>query len=368
MSKPPCPPYTAASRTASSPLPAHTITTVPAACRLPRGARLAPGQTASRSPAAQWQPQYLLPGNASILRHYMAEASAGKERRPLSFNRPLNAALMERMQAQVQWPRSFAHARLVGGSGGGERVAAAGLDFFVGSNGSGLPLHHVRGAAHATRTTRGGSGAPTPDAHATCSSLARPPAPFPYARTHTLSLRTHARTHRRGRYVSPPPLRSTTQHGAVWNALLWGRKVWAAVPPSEAAFAPSGEHPLDSSWWRHYRDGRGSALGEIRVRRPPRKAKATQRKRRAAAPRAWQFCEQSPGTAIFLPSQWAHATLALEESLGVGGFLHDAGGLGLHMQLLHAPRGIGSLQTAALQHDAWYDLVARAFPERGTGK
>ena len=28
-------------------------------------------------------------------------------------------------------------------------------------------------------------------------------------------------------------------HGAVWNALLWGRKLWALLPPSRAAFAPA---------------------------------------------------------------------------------------------------------------------------------
>ena len=31
------------------------------------------------------------------------------------------------------------------------------------------------------------------------------------------------------------------------------------------------------------------------------------------------------------------------------------------MQHLHAPRGIGSLQNAAVWHADWYELVARAF-------
>jgi hypothetical protein len=49
----------------------------------------------------------------------------------------------------------------------------------------------------------------------------------------------------------------------------------------------------------------------------------------------------------------------------VGGFLHDEGSLGLHMQLLHAPRGMGSLQNAATLHRGWYQNVAPAFPELG---
>ena len=48
---------------------------------------------------------------------------------------------------------------------------------------------------------------------------------------------------------------------------------------------------------------------------------------------------------------------------GVGGFLQDAASLSLHMQLFHAPRGVGSLQNAASLHGAWFDKVARAFSE-----
>ena len=69
----------------------------------------------------------------------------------------------------------------------------------------------------------------------------------------------------------------------------------------------------------------------------------------------------SPGEALFLPPQWAHATVSLEPSLSVGAFLQDARALGLHMQLLHAPRGIGTLQDAAVRDEGWYALVARAF-------
>ena len=41
--------------------------------------------------------------------------------------------------------------------------------------------------------------------------------------------------------------------------------------------------------------------------------------------------------------------------------LQDDASLSLHMQLLHAPRGVGSLQNAASLHGPWYDLVSRAF-------
>ena len=71
---------------------------------------------------------------------------------------------------------------------------------------------------------------------------------------------------------------------------------------------------------------------------------------------------QAAGTLLYIPEGWGHATLNLDEGLSVGGFLQDEGGLGLHMQLLHAPRGIGSLQNAATWADDWFALTQRAFP------
>ena len=63
-----------------------------------------------------------------------------------------------------------------------------------------------------------------------------------------------------------------------------------------------------------------------------------------------------------LPDAWGHATLNLEEGLAAGGFLQDELSLGLHMQVVHAPRGVGSLQNAATWAGDWYERVARAFP------
>ena len=126
-------------------------------------------------------------------------------------------------------------------------------------------------------------------------------------------------------------------HGAVWNGLAYGRKLWALERPAHARFAPAQQHPLDSPWYEAW---------------------AAKRE----APRGVLLCEQRQDDAIFLPSGWAHATLNLEESLSVGGFLHDDRSLGLHFQLMHAPRGIGTLQSAATAHAEWYRATAAAFP------
>ena len=71
--------------------------------------------------------------------------------------------------------------------------------------------------------------------------------------------------------------------------------------------------------------------------------------------------KQRPGDVLYVPPHWAHATLNLEESLGVGGFLQDDASLSLHMQVLHAPRGVGSLQNALALHAPWFDQVSGSF-------
>jgi hypothetical protein len=127
-------------------------------------------------------------------------------------------------------------------------------------------------------------------------------------------------------------------HGPVWNALAWGRKLWALTPPSRSRFAPEGQHSLDSEW---------AAEWAARGRRAPRNSTA--------------FCVQHAGDLMFVPGGWGHATLFLTEGLGVGGFLHERGSLGLHMQIQHAPRSIGSLQNAATIHNEWRLRVGAAF-------
>lgn len=156
-------------------------------------------------------------------------------------------------------------------------------------------------------------------------------------------------------------------HASVFNALLYGKKLWAITPPASSAFAPRKEHPIDSEWYAEWSRmvPRGVSTAASTVAAAVDAAGTATAA--AAAPRSsrrsrYRFCIQKPGSAIFLPSQWAHATLNLEEGAGVGGFLQEAGSAALHMQLLHAPRGIGSLQDAALRDEAWYGLVSRAFP------
>ena len=240
-----------------------------------------------------WEPQLLLPGNATVLAPYLRRAAAGEIRRPIAFNRPSDPRALHGLRSQVRWPAAL---------GAEPPPARTGLDFFVGSNGSGTPLHH---------------------------------------------------------------------HSAVWNALLFGRKLWALLPPAHATFAKEGEHPLDSEWAAEW-DARGADGGPgssfSSAPPPPKKTKrkgakkAKKAERRRGARRPYLFCVQQPGTLVYLPGQWAHATLNLEEGVGVGGFLQDEGGLGLHMQMIHAPRGMGSLQNAAVLHEGWYRQVSRAFP------
>ena len=230
-----------------------------------------------RYAAQRWVPQLLLPGNATALAPYLDAAARGVPHRPISFNRPEDPHAMRDLQAQVRWPDALSRSSprgAVGGAGseGAPGAGSTGLDFFVGCNRSGTPLHH---------------------------------------------------------------------HSAVWNVLIYGRKLWALAPPAAATFGPPGQHPLDSEWWH---DWQAAASG----RQP------------AASP--FRFCVQEAGTLLYVPEGWGHATLNLDEGLGVGGFLQEEGSLGLHMQLLHAPRGIGSLQNAATIGAAWYERVARAFP------
>ena len=47
--------------------------------------------------AAAWTPQLLLPGNATPLGPYLERAAAGRERRPLAFNRPSDPTVSVRV-------------------------------------------------------------------------------------------------------------------------------------------------------------------------------------------------------------------------------------------------------------------------------
>jgi hypothetical protein len=261
-----------------------------------------------------WEPQLLLPGEKTLLGPYLRRAAAGQIRRPIAFNRPSDPGALHVMQQEVRWPLALrGHSKLRSArararastavssaeddeeydEGSSSRGARAGLDFFVGPNASGTPMHH---------------------------------------------------------------------HSAVWNALIYGRKLWALVPPARATFGKvARQHPLDSDWYKVWL-GRG-ATGRTKADANADTKGGT--KRAGGRAQRYIFCEQEAESLVYLPSSWAHATLNLEEGVAVGGFLHDEGSLGLHMQLLHAPRGMGSLQNAATLHRGWYQNVAPAFPELG---
>jgi hypothetical protein len=246
-----------------------------------------------------WQPQLLLRGNATRLTPYLDRAARGLERRPLAFNRPVQHDVARRAFARVAHLGSPAVMRHPTLQSDSALAGGAGLDLFVGPRGAGLPMHH---------------------------------------------------------------------HGAVWNALHWGRKLWALTPPASAAFGPPAQHPLDSGWFAEW-----SARGDSN---PAHQAladadggmwlhaarEASTRNASVGEGGSLFFCEQRAGDVLYVPPHWAHATLSLDESLSVGGFLHDDHALSLHMQLVHAPRGIGSLQNAATLHADWFAAVARAFP------
>ena len=87
--------------------------------------------------AAAWTPQLLLPGNATPLGPYLERAAAGRERRPLAFNRPSDPSMAARAFARVRrhgWPHVLSHPKLLSDS---HAAGGAGLEMFVGPEGSG---------------------------------------------------------------------------------------------------------------------------------------------------------------------------------------------------------------------------------------
>ena len=88
-------------------------------------------------------------------------------------------------------------------------------------------------------------------------------------------------------------------HGQVLNALVVGRRRWALVPPVHAEFTlrPAIEHFSRLRW-----GGGGGADGDGDG---------------GGAAAAWLDATQLPGDVLYVPPQWEHATLSLEESVGV---------------------------------------------------
>eukprot|EP00035_Acanthoeca_spectabilis_P026510 m.463001 g.463001 ORF g.463001 m.463001 type:complete len:531 (+) comp22864_c0_seq1:74-1666(+) len=81
-------------------------------------------------------------------------------------------------------------------------------------------------------------------------------------------------------------------HEDAINALLYGRKMWDLVPPSETLFS------IDHHWC----PGAPGGAGQARCVQPP--------------PRGVR-CVQLPGDMIYVPRRWGHSTLNLAESVAI---------------------------------------------------
>ena len=118
-------------------------------------------------------------------------------------------------------------------------------------------------------------------------------------------------------------------HRAAWNALLFGRKLWVLTPPARSSFR---RHQMALT---SFHDG---WLEEVRSRAAGNGTNISARR----------ICVQQEGDVIFVPAGWGHATLNLNESVGVASFFSDQEASGLKPnQMWHSARGIRSIQTAA---------------------
>ena len=182
----------------------------------------------------------------------------------------------------------------------------------------------------------------------------------PLAFNRPLTARALAQIHEHVRCRAPsptPPRREHTRSGRRRRPRRLRGPAWR-----RAADAPSRRR-LERPRLRPQAVGpRAPARARSRRAAAPSTRRGTRHGRPARDAARYAAVRAAADDAIFLPSGWAHATLNLEESLSVGGFLHDDRSLGLHFQLMHAPRGIGTLQSAATAHADWYELTAAAFP------
>jgi hypothetical protein len=147
-------------------------------------------------------------------------------------------------------------------------------------------------------------------------------------------------------------------HKSAWNALLFGKKLWALTPPADSSFrrdelaadsfsssSPTGQGWLDEAVRRQAAAARAQPdLGtgpetEGRQERGQQEEKQQQR---------MLFCVQREGDVLFVPQGWGHSTLNLRESIGVANFFLDEDASEYRpSKLFHSARGIRSLQTAA---------------------
>lgn len=101
--------------------------------------------------------------------------------------------------------------------------------------------------------------------------------------------------------ISPPLAGAHTHyHGTAYNELLVGRRRWALTPPH--ANAEFSLEPAVSLFARRRHGPQREVEGESVAE---------------AADVPWLDAEQRPGDVLYVPMQWAHATLSLGESVAV---------------------------------------------------
>lgn len=91
-------------------------------------------------------------------------------------------------------------------------------------------------------------------------------------------------------------------HGQSWLGVTSGAKRWFTFPPGSLFIGPDRGHPLmTADEWI------STGAYELATQRRDKKGKLLMRE-----------CPQLPGEVFYLPASWAHQTLNLGESIGVG--------------------------------------------------
>ena len=96
--------------------------------------------------------------------------------------------------------------------------------------------------------------------------------------------------------ISPPLAGAHPHfHGDAFNALIAGRRRWALVPPAAARFAIEAAR----SQFHRLRHGDGGDADD------------------GVSSTPWLDVLQLPGDVLYIPMQWQHTTLSLDESVAV---------------------------------------------------
>eukprot|EP00746_Dinoflagellata_sp_MGD_P054358 gnl/MRDRNA2_/MRDRNA2_238259_c0_seq1.p1 gnl/MRDRNA2_/MRDRNA2_238259_c0~~gnl/MRDRNA2_/MRDRNA2_238259_c0_seq1.p1 ORF type:complete len:140 (-),score=14.02 gnl/MRDRNA2_/MRDRNA2_238259_c0_seq1:208-591(-) len=93
------------------------------------------------------------------------------------------------------------------------------------------------------------------------------------------------------------------RHGEAWSVIVWGRKRWFLFPPSDIQDDP----PVHRHDHMHSVEQKSSI--EWMEKEYP-----------TCSPRPLE-CVQSAGDLLFIPFDYSHAVVALEETVGMSGLL-----------------------------------------------